>query len=174
MRDLPERKNIRLKGYDYSQAGYYFVTVCVKDRLNLLWESVGAACGRPPLSEIGIIIDTEINKIGKIYETVTIDEYVIMPNHIHMIITLKIELDINGRPQAAPTISRILNKFKGSVSKQIGYTIWQKLYHDHIIRNQATYQKIWQYIDKNPATWAEDCYYTENNQYKNQREDESK
>jgi len=89
-----------------------------------------------------------------------IDKYVIMPNHVHMIIKLSVVQEENGRPMAAPTISRIVNQFKGSVSKQIEYSLWQKLFHDHIIRDEAEYQKIWRYIDENPSRWTEDSYYT--------------
>ena len=166
MRELPVRKNIRLKGYDYSNAGCYYITVCVKDRLELLWNgTVGAAFGRlskeglTPLSETGLVIDTEIKKINSIYDCVEIVKYVIMPNHIHMIIALSEITDTYGRPKAAPTISRILNKFKSSISKQLGYSIWQKLFHDHIIRNDTEYKRIWQYIDENPGKWEEDEFY---------------
>ncbi len=151
---LPKRKAIRLKDYDYSQNGAYFVTICVKNRENLLW-NVGETCGRPlldnHLSDYGIIIDKEINKLHDIYETVVVDKYVIMPNHIHIIIILQNEID--GRPQVAPTISRLIQQFKGSVSKQIGFSMWQKLFYDHIIRNEQEYQKVWQYIDTIPLKW---------------------
>jgi len=162
----PVRKNMRLQGYDYSQNGVYFLTICVKDKQNLLWNDslVGAACGRPlsakhMLSEMGQIIDDEINRIDEIYETVRIDKYVIMPNHIHMIIELNEYIDLDGRPQAAPTISRIINQLKGSISKQIGYSIWQKLFHDHIVRNENEYHRIWRYIDTNPVKWQDDKYF---------------
>jgi len=157
-KELPTRKNIRLKGYDYSNTGYYFVTICVRDRHEVLWNGtpVGAAFGRPPLSEIGMLIEAEIRKIGGIYDCVEIDKYVIMPNHIHMIIALLPPQDTDGRPKAAPTVSRIINKFKSSISKQLGFSIWQKLFHDHIIRDESEYHRIWQYIDKNPQKWVED------------------
>ncbi len=92
--ELPKRKSIRLKDYDYSQNGEYFVTICIKDKLQLLW-NVGATFGRPfidnvHLSEYGLIIEGELNKINNIYTpTVVIDKYVIMPNHIHLIIILR-------------------------------------------------------------------------------------
>ena len=157
MKDLPVRKKIRLKDYDYSQNGCYFVTVCVKDRYSILWDAaVGAVCGRPQLSPIGIIVEAEIQKMGNVYLHIHIDKYIIMPNHIHMIIRVD---ETDGRPQTAPTISWVVNMFKGSVSKQIGESIWQRSYHDHIIRNETGYQHIWQYIDTNPAQWTEDCYY---------------
>ena len=171
MKERPVRKHIRLKGYDYSNAGYYFVTICVQDGHELLWAEepvVGAAFGRPALSKAGLLIDAEIKKIESIYSCVRIDNYVIMPNHVHMMIRLSTNRDMDrrvpvremgGRPKAAPTISRIVNQFKGSVSKQLGYSIWQKLFHDYIIRNEADYQRIWQYIDNNPATWTQDDNY---------------
>ncbi len=158
--EVPKRKPNRLNGYDYSQNGAYYVTICVKDRRNLLWH-VGATSGRPwekpLLSYIGEIIDVEIAKISYVYENVSIEKYVIMPNHIHLIIIL--QPDKSGRPQVAPTISRIIQQFKGSISKQLGYSIWQKSYYDHIIRNESEYQKIWEYIDTNPLKWELDRYY---------------
>ncbi len=168
MRDLPVRKNIRLEGYDYSREGCYFVTICVKGGHYLLWDDipVGAAFGRPQLSEIGLLIDAEIMKIKHIYDCVEIDNYVIMPNHIHMIIRLShscISNDGHGRPKAAPTVSRIMNMFKSSISKQLGYSIWQKLFHDHIIRNEDEYSRISKYINENPFRWNEDSYFAENN-----------
>ncbi|MTI81456.1 MAG: transposase [Firmicutes bacterium] len=159
---LPKRKSNRLIGYDYSQYGAYFITICIKDRKKLLWQNVvGATFGRPietSLSSIGKIVDTEIAKISDVYKNVTIKKYVIMPNHIHMIIVL--QPDEGRRPQVAPTISRIIQQFKGSISKKLGFSIWQKSYYDHIIRNETEYQKIWEYIDTNPLKWEHDKYYT--------------
>ena len=163
MRDLPTRKHPRLKGYDYSRSGAYHITVCIKDRHMLLWKPtpVGAAFGRLSLSEIGLLIDKEIDKIDSIYDNVKIDNYVIMPNHIHLLISLSSSRNADGRPKAAPTISRIMNQFKSSITKQLGYSIWQKLFHDQIIRNEAEYQHIWQYIDRNPGQWIDDDYFVE-------------
>ena len=159
MKDLTARKIIRLKDYDYSQAGYYFITICIKDRHELLWDApVGAVIGRPPLSDIGTLVDKGILQINKRYNGVTVDKYVIMPNHVHMIIIISGNPDIDGRPMTAPTISWVINHLKGSISKQLSYSIWQKSYHDRVIRDEAEYQRIWQYIDDNPARWDEDEY----------------
>ena len=157
--DLPQRKNIRLKGYDYSQSGAYFITFCVKDRHNLLWENdagAGMHIVRPQLSDAGRVVDTAINNIHKKYESVCVDKYVIMPNHIHIILFLQGD---SGRAMRAPTVSTIINQMKGYVTKKIGFSIWQKLFYDHVIRNEVEYQKIWDYIDTNPLKWQEDCYY---------------
>ena len=156
-KELPKRKNIRLQGYDYSSTGYYFITICVKEGHEVLSSiDVGARIARP--SKICIAVESAIQKIGEKYETVILDKYVIMPNHIHMILVLK-STDNNGRAMRAPTISTIINQFKGYVTKQIGFSIWQKLFHDHIIRDEADYRRICQYIDENPMRWTEDKYY---------------
>lgn len=155
----PKRKPNRLKHYDYSQNGIYFITICTKNKENVFW-NVGATIGRPDndfiLSESGQIVDSAILNISKHYPAVVLDKYVIMPNHIHLLLRLQNE---NGRPMVAPTVSTIIQQLKGYVTKQIGHNIWQKLFHDHVIRNEESYNKIWQYIETNPIKWKEDCFY---------------
>ena len=155
--DLPKRKNIRLHNYNYSYNGAYFITICTKNKENLLWKNVGANCVRPldqlPLSKIGIVIENEIYKLNTVYENIKVDKYQIMPNHIHLIIF--IYEDSNGRTQLAPTISRIIKQFKGSITKQIGFSIWQKSFYDRIIRNEKEYQEVWNYIHNNPLKYLE-------------------
>lgn len=155
--DLPKRKNIRLNDYNYSSNGAYFITICTKNKENLLWKNVGANCVRPleqlPLSKIGIVVENEIHKLNTIYENIKVDKYQIMPNHIHLIIF--IYEDSNGRTQFAPTISRIIKQFKGSITKQIGFSIWQKSFYDRVIRNEKEYQEVWNYIHNNPLKYLE-------------------
>lgn len=159
MKEISQRKNIRLKGYDYSKEGLYFITICIKNREQILAKidsiNVGANCVRPKiiLSKIGTIIKYEIERMSSIYENIKIDEYVIMPNHIHIII------NITGRTQFAPTISRIIKQFKGKISKIIGYQLWQKNYYEHIIRDEKEYWRIKEYIVNNPENWKNDKYY---------------
>ena len=81
-----------------------------------------------------------------------------MPNHIHMIITNT----NNERTQFAPTISRIIKQMKGIITKEIGYSIWQKSFHDHIIRNEKEYNLIAEYIENNPIKWEDDCFHPNN------------
>ena len=154
--ELPKRKQIRLEGYDYSSCGAYFVTICVADRRHLLW-NVGANCVRPdefpPLSDMGKIVDDEIQKLNTIYENVVVDKYCIMPDHIHAIIMIL--SDESGRTQFAPTLSRIIKQFKGLITKQIGFSIWQKSFNDRIIRSEQGYREVWQYIDENSLKWEE-------------------
>ncbi len=153
---LPIRKQIRIEDYDYSTPGAYFITVCTANRENLFWSDRGRGELRSPadvpLSNIGTIVDNEIQKLNSVYDAVTVDKYCIMPDHIHFIIS--INTDENGRTQFAPTISRVIKQFKGSITKQIGRPIWQRSFYDHGIRNQQDYDEIWQYIENNPLKYA--------------------
>lgn len=158
--ELPKRKPNRLPDFDYSTPGAYFVTICVKDRKNLFWSGVGASIARPPkpyLSPWGQIVDQAIRNIPAHYPAISLDHYVVMPNHIHLL--LHINTDDNGRAMLAPTISTVIQQMKGAVTKKIGHSIWQKLFHDHVIRGDDDYLKIWQYIENNPCLWEEDCFY---------------
>lgn len=123
----------------------------------MLWKNVGANYVHPldqlPLSKIGIVIENEIYKLNTVYENIKVDKYQIMPNHIHLIIF--IYEDSNGRTQFAPTISRIIKQFKGSITKQIGFSICQKSFYDRIIRNEKEYQEVWNYIHNNPLKYLE-------------------
>jgi REP element-mobilizing transposase RayT len=144
-----------MKGYDYSTSGAYFITVCAVNREKIFWsDRRGELCSpaNVPLSDIGTIVDNEIQKLNTVYDSVCVDKYCIMPDHIHMILT--IDTDENGRTQFAPTISRVIKQFKGSITKQIGRPIWQKSFYDHGIRNQHDYDEIWQYIENNPLKYA--------------------
>ena len=170
---LPKRKNIRLKNYDYSSPGAYFVTICTENRRNyfwndtlnpqaLEWRSVGANCVRPqnlPLSDIGSAVLDELEKWHKTYDTVELCSYVIMPNHLHIMVF--ISADEYGRPQVAPTVSRMVKQFKGAVTKKIGRPIWQKSFVEHVIRNKQDFETKSKYICENPIQWYYDELYTE-------------
>lgn len=158
--DFPKRKKIRLKGYDYSQNGVYFVTVCAKDRMNLFGQIiVGAtAPGRPSvsLSALGECIDETIKNVNVTAENdAKIDAYVVMPNHMHLIVTICSNAGDRGRSP----LPIVVRNIKSYVSKWAGFSPWQKTFHDHIIRDEQDYQKIWQYIETNPLVWEEDCFY---------------
>ena len=157
---LPQRKWPRLKGYDYSQSGLYFVTICTHNKEMLLGDIVGAAIGRPhvALTLLGEFVEEGIAHISKRYTQVECKHHVVMPNHIHLIVSIQ-GVDACGRPMAAPTLSRVLNQFKGYVSKQAGFSLWQKGFYEHIIRNEQSYLEICQYIEENPSRWAEDSYF---------------
>ena len=87
------------------------------------------------LSQYGKIVEEAIEKISTIYPAITVDNYVVMPNHIHLL--LQIHSDSSGRAMLAPTISKVVQQMKGFVTKQIGKSIWQKLFHDHVIRDEV-------------------------------------
>ena len=160
--ELPKRKSIRLKDYDYSSNGMYFITICTKNKEHIFGNIVGATIGRPPettLSQCGQITKQAIENIHTHYPTVSVEKYVIMPNHIHLLLLID-NYNENGRPMVAPTISTVIQQMKGYISKQIGFSPWQKLFHDHIIRNEKDFEKIWEYIDTNPLKWESDCFYT--------------
>lgn len=165
---MDKRKQNRLPEFDYSQNGAYFITICTRGKQKIFWiddksqNSVGADIIRPhdKLNDLDLIVECAIEQITEYYPNTMIDKYVIMPNHVHIL--MRIENDeFNGRIISAPTISIIIGQMKRWVSKQIAYPIWQKSFHDHVIRNEADYQRIWQYIDTNPVKWELDCYYTE-------------
>lgn len=135
---------MRLSHHDYSENGAYFITICTKDKEHLLWENTSSYV----LSPYGMIIHNELQKIDEIYfPNIRVEKFVVMSNHIHMIIM--IDKDI-GRIQFAPTISRIVKQFKGSVTKQIGKSIFQKSFFDRVIRDRREYLAVWKYIDENP------------------------
>lgn len=158
MKDLPQRRNIRLKGYDYSQNGAYFITICVKDRREFLGKVVGVGLTHPQneLSAYGNIVMHAIADLPIKYKHISVSKYVIMPNHVHLIITI----NNDGQVNPAPTIGEILGLFKYQTTIEIGIRgFWQRSYHDHIIRNEQEYQQIWQYINENPLTWEQDRFY---------------
>jgi len=178
------RKLNRLKNYDYSSNGLYFITFCTKDRVHYLSEIIyddqfdgvtdeiygntefvgNAALGVPcvKLTGYGEIVNENIKKINEIYRYVSVVNYVIMPDHIHMVLFVSDFDDGNcGTPRAAfPTksVSQVINALKSISTKQIGFSIWQKSFHDHIIRSEKEFLEICGYIDNNPINWGNDIY----------------
>jgi len=148
----PTRKSIRLKEYDYSSCGTYFVTICTKDRKSILWEqAVGAATCRPqnvPLSDYGKVVDSVITQICTHYPTISVDHYCIMPDHIHLL--LAFQAADGGRQVAAPTLSTVVGQLKRICSTQAGVSLWQKSFYDRVMRNEKEYLAAWQYIENNP------------------------
>jgi len=131
---VPIRKPNRLKDYDYSHYGAYFVTVCAKDNLDLFASIdtvAGAASYRPSLTATGKIIENEIKKLSHTYKDVIVEHHVIMPNHVHIIIFID-AAEKNGRQDAAPTISRTIGQWKRAVSIKAGRSVWQKSFYDRI------------------------------------------
>ena len=146
MSDPPKRKRLRLQNHDYAENGFYFLTFCTKGKRQILSEVIndtehGAYVRLLPY---GIITERFISNIPGI------DKYVIMPNHVHLIIH-----KTNGK-----SIFGDMRSLKGLITKTIGENIWQVSYYDHIIRNESDYLEKCRYIDENPARWADDEYNT--------------
>ena len=145
---FPVRKHPRLKDYDYATANYYFVTICTHNKLCVFGDPMR-------LSSIGKIAQALLKEIPVHFPGVTVDKYVVMPNHIHGIVVL---------PGNTANLSTIIGQYKAAVTKSardfyMDGSLWQTSFHDHVIRNQADYERIWTYIDGNPSKWDEDCFY---------------
>ena len=154
------RKHPRLKGYDYSWNGAYFVTFCTKERRHLLSRIVvgpDALIGpQLELSPHGKLVDESIQSAVLAYPNVEIPCYVIMPNHVHLMVVI----EPNGPMGASgPTLGMVIRGIKTKVTRAIGHSIWQDKFYDHIIRNGEDYLQTCHYIDSNPAKWQEDEYY---------------
>lgn len=127
----------------------YFITICTKNRIKLFGDIIQT--NQIKLTNIGKTVEKSIKVLGQIYRNITIDEYVVMPNHIHIIIIIKEKNDL--------TISRIINQYKGGITTKVGYSIWKKSFYEHIIRNEKDYLKIKEYIQNNIANWRKDCNF---------------
>ena len=154
------RKPNRLSNFDYSRAGAYFLTICTKDRQCILSQiDAEATCDslNPVIvTEAGRAVERELERIGEIYGSILVDCYVIMPNHIHFILVIQDEACRQG---TSPTISRVVQQLKGTVTKKIGRAIWQKGFYDHVIRDEQDYLVRRKYIEENPVKWAIDEYH---------------
>ena len=169
--EYKQRKNIRLEEYDYNSAGSYFITFCVQDRKKILSQiHVGALHEAPEieLTQYGKIVKDVIETVEKRFG-VTVDRYVVMPNHVHIIITVNEceERAIHESPlRGRSVISKVVGYIKMNSSKKIHninpeINIWQRSYYDHIIRNEDDLFEKQNYIINNPAKWVEDEYFTE-------------
>jgi REP element-mobilizing transposase RayT len=157
---FPQRKSNRLKNYDYSQNGAYFLTVCAKNREEIFSRIVpkNKFETNSILTQIGKTIENEIQILSKTYENIRVDSYVIMPNHLHLILFIESKISdcVNHQKNKKPAISNIMNQFKRSVSLKTGFSVWQKSFHDHVIRDEMDYVLKANYVNDNPANWLED------------------
>ena len=164
---LPQRKSNRLKNYDYNSSGAYFITVCTENRRGILSKIVGVDVPGDPknieLFPYGMIAHKYIKQMNEFYENVSVDQYVIMPNHIHILL----RVFENGSPRTSTptkqtsTVSHFISTFKRLCNKECGRNIWQRSFHDHIIRDKKAFEKISKYIYENPIKWEDDCFYNE-------------
>ena len=167
---MQTRKPLRLKGYDYATSGAYFVTVCTRNKSWLFGENDSLAicapvlverdpCVPPPIatqndSRVNMareIISHWIDRIPSKFPNWTVDKWVVMPNHIHLIVEKENILN--------SVLSNDIRSFKTLVTKEVGFQIWQSSFYDHIIRDDYDYNVHLQYINDNPIKWCEDKYY---------------
>ena len=153
--DFPKRKSLRIPEYDYSEANFYFITICTDGKKCIFGEAGN-------LNWLGRIAEENLIKISAINPSIRLDHYVVMPNHIHAI------LDVG--PDNQKNLSNVIGQYKMSVTKLArkkvaGFRVWQRSYHDHVIRNQVGYEKIWAYIENNPLKWEADCFYRNDGYY---------
>ena len=167
--DRHHRRSIRLRGYDYSQAGAYFVTLCVHGRECLLGE---VAEREVRLSQIGALVEACWQELPRHYVHVDLGAFVVMPNHVHGVIVLTGDVGAGFKP--APTgsagkrhalteVVRALKTFStrrvNTLREMPGLPLWQRNYYERVIRDEAELARISQYIIDNPASWADDEYH---------------
>ena len=168
MEELKNRKTTRLKGADYNHNQAVFLTICTKERQRLLSRIVGTGVPDGPkieLTECGEIADKYIRQLNAFYDNLSVESYVIMPNHIHIMLWVKGEENgPSGTP--VPTVqnsipSRFMSTFKRFCNKEYGENIWQYRSNDHIVRNRQDYEEHLRYIYENPLRWQDDELYSE-------------
>lgn len=172
---IHHRRSIRLRGYDYTQPGAYYVTLCVQDHQCIFGDVVN---GEMQLNEFGHIVHEEWHHTAIVRHEITLDEFVIMPNHIHGIIIINdtIDVPLGATRRVAPTtnatitngpvprsIGAIVGQFKSIATKRInklrgtnGVSLWQRDYYEHISRHSGDLNRIRQYIRNNPRKWQWD------------------
>ncbi|MBN8705924.1 MAG: transposase [Bacteroidetes bacterium] len=182
----PNRKSLRLKGYDYSAPGFYFLTICAHNKQNLFGEIQN---GELTPNQLGKIVVEEWIKSVDIRRELELYDWILMPNHFHGIIAIKspeicrgdrlvahsvmeCEIQIPGDQPVAPTgpksktIGAFIAGFKAAVTTKIntlrhtpGAQVWQRNYYEHVIRNEPEFNRIKEYIQNNPMQWEEDCFF---------------
>ena len=168
MEEFKNRKHTRLQMVDYSNAGVYFITICTQNRKCILSRIVGTGVLDGPSIEMlpyGKIADKYINELNEFYDNISVKSYVIMPNHIHILLYVK--QSANG-PSGTPVptkqnsiVAKFISTFKRFCNKEYGKNIWQYRSYDHIIRNREDYEEHLRYIAENPLRWHCDELYSE-------------
>ncbi len=169
---------MRLKCCDYSAPGTYFITICTSGKRCVLSAiTVGDGLARPvvKLTNIGRIVERQIEAIPQRFPSVTVDKYVIMPNHVHLLISLQGNACLGGSPIApgeaggaspSPTVGDVIGALKSLCAHQArpcsgDRPLWQRSYYDHVVRGERDYGEIWAYMEYNPLRWAEDDLFRE-------------
>jgi REP element-mobilizing transposase RayT len=141
------RASLRLQGFDYASELAYFVTVCTADRACTLGEVVNE---RVLLTASGEVVRRQLDALPARL-CITLDSFVVMPNHVHAIVAL------HGARQASPLrLGTVVGSFKSGSSREAGRQLWQRGYHDHVIRDEADLGRLCAYIESNPIRWGLD------------------
>ena len=170
-KNLPKRKAMRLKNFDYSSTGAYFITICTHNRKCMLSQIVGAIHESPEtvLTEYGIIVDETIKNVSERCK-VTIDRYIIMPNHVHLLVIITDSEELRAIRESPlrgrSVISKVIGYIKMNASKEIHtrfgkINLWQRGFYDHIIRGKEDYEEHLKYIAENPMRWYYDELYAD-------------
>lgn len=174
---MKNRKRNRMLGYDYSQNNLYFVTICVQDRMCCFGDvGIGRDLSIPVDNSNHSIRKMYLNEFGKIahkqwewlanqYSYVVLHSFVVMPNHVHGVIEINSDL-VTDKSIKIKSLSELIGAYKTTSSKQIHLLgnkkfAWQRSFHDHIIRDDAAYERICIYIQTNPEKWDKDTFYEE-------------
>ncbi len=169
---MEQRKHPRLSHYDYATPGGYFVTICVKKRRPLFGDvpfRVGRGPCAPP-NAARMIAEYWIARISEKYPSWTVDNWVVMPNHVHLLLQAHAceaaghvgpALQDVVRWYKTMTANAFIRAVKAGEMPPFDKTAWQASFYDEVIRGQDHYLRAWQYIDDNPAHWAEDEYYSD-------------
>ena len=167
---METRKSIRLKEYDYSLPGFYFVTICTHKRKCIFGTIIN---GDYTLNQHSLIAQKYITLISSHFENANIDCFIVMPNHVHFILQITHEtvgaiheLPLQPSERRKMLLPKIIGFYKMNVSKQIrlqllNSDIWQRNYYEHVIRNQEELHSTREYIQNNPLQWIGDQYYSQ-------------
>lgn len=174
MNDFPKRKPLRLNIHDYNTPGAYFITICTHDRKQILSRIVGNQIGEDPLRETSDAPVPILTERGKIVENVlnrlpqkidiSVERFVIMPNHIHMILVVAEgqNAPVAGKSIIAKAVGYLKMNSSKEIRRQFGdEVLWQRGYYDHIIRDVKDHEEIVRYINTNPAKWQFDHLFAE-------------
>ena len=157
--ELPQRKPNRLSDFDYNQNGAHFITICTQDRRKILSHIVGGSALDAPvltLTKIGEIAQKYILSSNRI-PGICVDKFVIMPDHIHLIVQVTETASMGTSRVPSPTnmvIPHFVSTFKRFCHREVGATIFQRSYYDHVIRTQKDYNEVWEYIENKVGTEA--------------------
>ena len=166
---LPTRKNTRLQVFDYNIPTVYFVTICTKQKRPILSNIVGGDVLDAPQSddinvakvellECGKLAEKYIRQLNDFYEDINVENYVIMPDHIHILLRV-LDAEVGGASRTSPPtrqhsrVTMFVSTFKRFCNKEFGQNIWQRSFYDHVVRGVKDYEEHINYVVRNPMRW---------------------